>query len=130
MILTKTEKEIMKYIWSINQEVTPKQIREHFVYKNWSKQAISFFLKKLVDIKYLDVRSPSNKEFYYSAIVSEKEYELFCLKNFISDLFGNPFQSKIYCAFSETNKNDTIEELDKLQDKINQIKETIIQDKM
>ena len=53
--LSKTELEIMKYIWSVNSEVMPKEIRTHFSHKQWSKQAVSTFLKRLVTLGYLNI---------------------------------------------------------------------------
>ncbi|MCI8485403.1 MAG: BlaI/MecI/CopY family transcriptional regulator [Lachnospiraceae bacterium] len=91
--LTKTEFEIMNYIWEVDKEVTASDIRKHFLNKNWSKQTISTFLKKLVDIGFLKVHKVSVVKYYYSALISKKEYELLpakiILDNFYSGSYGN-----------------------------------------
>lgn len=116
--LSKTELEIMKYIWSINGEVMAKEIREHFSHKQWSKQAVSTFLKRLVASGYLNMRHVSQTKYYYSATMTEEESNLLPVVNIINNAFDGSYISFIESLIN--HKNDLTEkELDDLQHFIN-----------
>ena len=116
----------MKYIWSVNGEVMPKEIRTHFSHKQWSKQAVSTFLKRLVTSGYLNMRKVSPEKYYYSAIITEEESNLLP----VIDIINNPFDSS-YISFIESlidHKKDFDEkELDDLQKFINYKRQEIQQ---
>lgn len=95
--LTKTELEIMQYIWKINSEVTAKDIREHFSDKNWSKQSVSIFLRKLVKSNFLKVRQVSINKYYYSAAITEQEYSILPAREILKNVFNNSY-SNFFCA--------------------------------
>lgn len=96
--LTKTELEIMHYIWSINSEVTATDVREHFSDKNWSKQSVGTFLKKLVNSNFLKIRRESLTKYFYSATLTEQEYSMLPAKDILENVFNNSL-SKFICAF-------------------------------
>lgn len=111
--LTKTELEIMQYIWSINSEVTATDVREHFSYKNWSKQSVGFFLKKLVTADYLKIRKESANKYFYSAIITEQEYSILSIKEIVKKTFNDSFGGFFACFCQDFTKED-IHELDQL----------------
>ena len=86
----------MQYIWSLNFEVTATDIREHFSDKNWSKQSINSFLTKLVNHKYLKVRKLSPIKYFYSANITEEEYNLQPTKNIINTIFKGSYSNFMY----------------------------------
>ncbi len=118
--LTKTELEIMQYFWDIDKEVTAGDIRIHFFYKNWSKQAVSTFLKHLVKLGYLNVRKESTSKYYYTAAITEEEYNISPAKEIIDKFFSGSL-SNFICAFSKPNYLSD-EEIQRLYDLISQLK--------
>ena len=116
--LSKTELEIMKYIWSVNGEVMPKEIRTHFAHKQWSEQAVSTFLKRLVTSGYLNLRQASPTRYYYSAIISETEYDLLPILDVINNTFDGSYISFIESLIDHKKDFDE-KELDDLQRFIN-----------
>lgn len=83
--LTKTELEIMHYIWSLGQEVTATDVRLHFSNKQWTKQAVSFFLRQLVNYNFLNVRKTATNKYFYRATITEWEYSKTIFKNAINN---------------------------------------------
>ena len=116
--LSKTELEIMKYIWSVNGEVMPKEIRMHFSHKQWSKQAVSTFLKRLVTSGYLNIRKVSPVKYYYSAIITEEESNLLPVIDIINNTFDGSYISFIE-SLIDYKKDFDEKELDDLQKFIN-----------
>lgn len=124
--LSKTELEIMKYIWSVNGEVTPKEIRTHFSHKQWSKQAVSTFLKRLVTSGYLKMRKVSPTKYYYSAIITEEESDLLPVIDIINNTFAGSYISFIE-SLIDHKKDFGEKELDALQKFINYKRQKIQQ---
>lgn len=116
--LTKTELEIMQYIWSLNFEVTATDIREHFSDKNWSKQSINSFLTKLVNHKYLKVRKLSPIKYFYSANITEEEYNLQPTKNIINTIFKGSYSNFMYSLIDPKKNNLSEEELEEIENMI------------
>lgn len=112
--LSKTELEIMQYIWNMDSEVTATDIREHFSTKNWSKQSIGTFLKRLVNANCLKIRKESSKKYYYSAALTEQEYSLLPAKDVLKHVFNNSI-SKFACALF-SSEDATEEDLRKLEE--------------
>ncbi len=98
--LTKTELEIMQYLWNINKEVTAGDIRAHFSHKNWSKQAVSTFLKCLVNSGYLKVRKESFSKYYYSVAITEEEHNISPAKEIIDKFFSGSLKNFV-CALAK-----------------------------
>ena len=124
--LSKTEFEIMKYIWSVNGEVMPKEIRTHFSHKQWSKQAVSTFLKRLVTSGYLNMRKVSPAKYYYSAIITEEESNLLPVIDIINNTFDGSYISFIESLIDHKKDFDE-KELDDLQKFINYKRQEIQQ---
>lgn len=118
--LSKTELEIMQYLWNIDKEVTAGDIRTHFSDKNWSKQAVSTFLKKLVKHGYLNVRKESPSKYYYTVAITEDDYNISPAIEIIDKFFSGSLYNFI-CAF---NGSDSIsdEEAEHLYELIAQLK--------
>lgn len=124
--LSKTELEIMKYIWSVNGEVMPKEIRTHFSHKQWSKQAVSTFLKRLVTSGYLNMRKVSPTKYYYSAIITKEESDLLPVIDIINNTFDGSYISFIESLIDHKKDFDE-KELDALQKYINYKRQEIQQ---
>lgn len=94
--LSNTELEIMQYIWD-NTEVTASNIREFFHEKNWSKQTVNSFLRRLVNANFLNVRRESKAKYYYSAAITKSEYSMIPLRDIYREKF-NKTMSEFGCA--------------------------------
>lgn len=116
----------MKYIWSVNGEVTPIEIRTHFSHKQWSKQAVSTFLKRLVTSGYLKMRKVSPTKYYYSAIITEEESDLLPVIDIINNTFAGSYISFIESLIDHKKDFDE-KELDALQKFINYKRQKIQQ---
>ena len=111
--LTKTELEIMEYFWSTNREITASDIREHFSEKNWSKQTISSFLKKLVNFGYIKRRKISVTKFYYSVHITKEEYELLPARNIIKNIYNGSYKDFVCALLPNTISKSELDELNK-----------------
>ena len=103
----------MEYLWGINQEVTAADIRNHFAEKNWSKQAVSTFLKQLVGIGFLQRRKVSVTKFYYSVLISKEEYELLPARDVLENVYGGSYEDFICALIPPTDKSeiDTLKQI-------------------
>lgn len=110
--LSKTELEIMEYFWSVDDEINASDLHNHFSDKNWSKQTLSTFLKRLVNHGYLKIRKESVVKYYYSPLISKKEYELLPAKNVLKNVYRGSFND-FFCAIIPDNINQN--EIDRLK---------------
>lgn len=111
--LTKTGLEIMEYIWSLDQDVvTAREIRDAFSYKHWSKQSISSFLKRLVNIGYLSMSKYPDGKHYYTPLVSKEEHKLYPATNIVNEFFNGSY-AKFVCSFvpMDTMSQSELDEL-------------------
>ena len=118
--LSKTEFEIMQYLWNSDQEVSAREIRDHFSSKNWSKQAISTFLKRLADYNFIKIRKESITKYYYSAAMTEKDYNLLPAKDIVKKSYNGSF-SAFVCDLFDSNEVISAEDIDRIQKKINEL---------
>lgn len=109
--LSKTELEIMEYFWSVNTEVLASDLRAHFPDKNWSKQTISTFLKRLVHLGFLKVHKVSVVKYYYSALISKTEYELLPAKEVLDNVYNGSYGNFICALLPPDTDNDEITKL-------------------
>lgn len=115
--ITETEYIIMKFLWSLDHNATASEIREHFAQRNWSKQAVSTFLKRLVKSGYLKMTMVSPTKYYYTVLISETEHDLLPVREIIKKSFNNSYGDFV-CAL--------VDPYDKLSEKeINQINKMI-----
>lgn len=97
--ITKTELEIMQYLWSIKGEVTAGDIRMHFAHKKWSKQAVSTFLNRLVKAGYLNVRKESFSKYYYSAAITEEDHNISPAREIVDKFYSGSLKNFV-CALA------------------------------
>ena len=96
----------------------PKEIRTHFSHKQWSKQAVSTFLKRLVTLGYLNMRKVSPTKYYYSAAITQEESDLLPVIDIINNAFAGSYISFIKSLINHRKDFDE-KELDDLQEFIN-----------
>lgn len=118
--LTKTEFEIMQYLWNTNHEVTARDIRDYFSCKNWSKQTISTFLKRLATYGFINVRKESITRYYYSALITKKEYNLLPAKEIVKKSYQGSYGDFI-CDLFDSQEKLSIEDIERIRNKLNEL---------
>ena len=110
--ITETEYVIMKYLWSLDHEATAGEIREHFAQRNWSKQAVSTFLKRLTKSGYLKMRKVSPTKCFYTVLITENEHNLLPVREVVEKSFGGSYDDFV-CALVKKEKlsQDTIDRI-------------------
>lgn len=119
--ITETEYVIMKYLWSLDHEATAGEVREHFAQRNWSKQAVSTFLKHLTKSGYLKMRKVSPTKYYYTVLITEAEHNLLPVREVVKKSFGGSYGALV-CALANPNEKfseEKINQINKLIDELN-----------
>lgn len=96
-----SEEEIMKLLWETNRKMPSKEILDFFnkeYNKNWKKQTLNTFLKRLLQENCIQ-RISEDRRYLYAPIISKKEYELKKAEQFISSSYNGSFINFI-CALS------------------------------
>ena len=105
------ELEIMKVIWKAEGPVTSIDIGKAVEDRGWKKTTIATFLTRLSE-KGAIAGEKQGKLYYYTALITEKEYKKLQTKNLIKSLYNGSVRD-FAVAFFEDNKlsNDDIKEL-------------------
>ena len=105
------ELEIMKVIWKAEGRVTSIDIGKAVEDRGWKKTTIATFLTRLSE-KGAIAGEKQGKLYYYTALITEKEYKKLQTKNLIKSLYNGSVRD-FAVAFFEDNKlsNDDIKEL-------------------
>ena len=105
------ELEIMKVIWKAEGPVTSVDIGKAVEDRGWKKTTIATFLTRLSE-KGAIAGEKQGKLYYYTALITEKEYKKSQTKNLIKSLYNGSVRD-FAVAFFEDNKlsNDDIKEL-------------------
>lgn len=72
--LSKTEREIMELFWADDREFSFPELLDHFSDRQWKKQTLSTYLRKLIAEGLLQRRFKSRNAFY-TCIVSEEQFK-------------------------------------------------------
>lgn len=114
--ITETEYVIMKYLWSLDHDATAGEIREHFAQRNWSKQAVSTFLKRLTKSGYLKMRKVSPTKCFYTVLISENEHNLLPVREVVEKSFDGSYINLIFALLKpkEELTDDAIERINKM----------------
>ncbi len=118
--ITETEYAIMKYIWSLDHDATAGEIREHFAQRNWSKQAVSTFLKRLTKSGYLKMHRASPTKCYYSVQITESEHDLLPVREVVKKSFNGSYGSLV-SALVKSNKKLSNEEIERIKKMISEL---------
>ena len=114
--ITETEYIIMQFLWSLDHEATAGEIREHFAQRNWSKQAVSTFLKRLTKSGYLKMRKVSPTKCYYTVLISETEHNLLPVREVVEKSFDGSYINLIFALLrpKEEVSDDAIARINKM----------------
>ncbi|MEE0944524.1 MAG: BlaI/MecI/CopY family transcriptional regulator [Clostridia bacterium] len=105
------ELEIMKVVWRTKGEITSLDIGKEVEDKGWKKTTIATFLTRLVDKGALSA-TKRGKLYYYTPLITEKEYKRLQTKNLIKTLYNGSVRDFAVSFFEEQKLNEKeIEEL-------------------
>ena len=92
--ITGSELEVMKLLWRAEDALPVTEIREKLqASKGWEPATIKTLISRLVTKG--AVRQEKRKVFYYSPLISEKEYSAWATGDLISRLFNGRVQDLV-----------------------------------
>lgn len=94
------ELEIMKVIWKAKKPVTSLDIGIAVENRGWKKTTIATFLARLSEKGALSAEK-QGKLYYYSPLISEKEYRRAQTKNLIKSLYNGSVRDFAVAFFEE-----------------------------
>lgn len=105
------ELEIMKVIWRAKEPLTSLDIGKEVEDKGWKKTTIATFLTRLAEKGALSAEK-KGKLYYYTALITEKEYKKSQTKNLIQTLYNGSVRDFAVSLFEEeTFSDEDIQEL-------------------
>lgn len=105
------ELEIMKVIWKAKEPITSLDIGKEVENKGWKKTTIATFLTRLVEKGALSAEK-QGKLYYYTPLITEKEYRKSQTKNLIKTLYNGSVRDFAVSFFEEQKlSDDDIKEL-------------------
>ena len=105
------ELEIMKVVWKTKEPITSLDIGKAVEDKGWKKTTIATFLTRLVEKGALSA-DKQGKLYYYTPLITEKEYRKSQTKNLIKTLYNGSVRNFAVSFFEEQKlSDDDIKEL-------------------
>ena len=105
------ELEIMKVLWKAGEPVNTQYINEAVEEKGWKRTTISTFLTRLVDKGAISYEK-RGKLYYYTPLISQKDYRKSQTKNFIMSVYNGSVKDLAVSLFeNEALSDDDIKEL-------------------
>ena len=95
-----SELEIMKVLWSFEEAVDTRRISEAVQERKWKRTTISTFLTRLVQKGAVSCEKRGNL-YYYSPLISEKEYKKSQTKSLIKNLYNGSIRDFAVSLFEE-----------------------------
>ena len=99
------ELEIMKVIWKAKEPITSLEIGKKVADKGWKKTTIATFLSRLVEKGAL-FADKQGKLYYYTPVITEKEYRKSQTKNLIKTLYNGSVRDFAVTFFEEQKLSD------------------------
>lgn len=99
------ELEIMKVIWKANEPITSLDIGKDVEDKGWKKTTIATFLTRLVEKGALSANK-QGKLYYYTPLITEKEYRKSQTRNLIKTLYNGSVRDFAVSFFEEQKLSD------------------------
>ena len=106
-----SELEIMKVLWSANEPITSVDIGKAVAERGWKKTTIATFLTRLTEKGAVSAQK-RGKLYYYTPLISAKEYKKSQTKNLIGSLFNGSVKDFAVSLFEYAGLTESdIEEL-------------------
>lgn len=103
--LGEAELEIMKVVWKANEPIGSTAIGKAVEEKGWKRTTIATFLARLVEKGALSAER-RGKAWYYTPILTAKEYKKSQVKSLIKNLFEGSAQNLVASLFEEETFSD------------------------
>lgn len=100
-----SELEIMKVVWKAKGPVTSLDIGKEVEDKAWKKTTIATFLTRLVEKGALSA-DKQGKLYYYTPLITEREYRKSQTKNLIKTLYNGSVRDFAVSFFEEQKLSD------------------------
>ncbi len=95
-----SELEIMKVLWSVGKPLDTRTINEAVRERKWKRTTISTFLTRLVQKGAVSCEKKGNL-YYYSPVISAKEYKKLQTKSLIKTLYNGSIRDFAASLFEE-----------------------------
>lgn len=99
------ELEIMKVVWKAKKPITSLDIGKEVEDKGWKKTTIATFLTRLAEKGALSA-DKQGKLYYYSPLITEREYRKIQTKNLIKTLYNGSVRDFAVSFFEEQKLSD------------------------
>ena len=103
--ISDAELEIMKVIWKAKEPVTSLDIGKEVEDKGWKKTTIATFLTRLAEKGAL-ASEKRGKLYYYTPLITEKEYRKSRTGNLIKSLYNGSVREFAVALFEEQKLSD------------------------
>lgn len=98
--ISESELEIMKVLWNARGDVTTQYINKEVEEYGWKRTTISTFLTRLVEKKAVSAEKRGSV-YYYTPLISQKEYRKAQTKNLIKSLYNGSIRELAVSLFTE-----------------------------
>ena len=103
--VSEAELEIMKVVWKASEPIGSTAIGKAVEEKGWKRTTIATFLARLVEKGALSAER-RGKAWYYTPILTAKEYKKSQVKSLIKNLFDGSAQNLVASLFEEEHFSD------------------------
>lgn len=103
--LGEAELEIMKVVWKSDEPMGSAAIGKAVEEKEWKRTTIATFLARLVEKGALSAER-RGKAWYYTPVLTAKEYKKSQVKSLIKNLFGGSAENLVAALFEEEQFSD------------------------
>lgn len=103
--LGESELEIMKVLWKAKEPITSVTISKAVEDRNWKKTTIATFLTRLVEKGAISAEK-QGKLYYYTPLITAKEYRKSQTKNLIMSLYNGSVKDLAVSLFEEQKLSD------------------------
>jgi BlaI family penicillinase repressor len=111
--ISEAELEIMKVLWSLQKPVTAQDVSGILENKAWKYSTIATLFSRLVEKGAVSYEK-KGRFFYYTPLISEKEYQQVQTKNFVSKLYNGSVKNLVVSLFENQQMSEQdLEELKK-----------------
>lgn len=104
--LGESELEIMKVLWSAGEPMTSVSISKAVEDRNWKKTTIATFLTRLAEKGAVSAEK-QGKLYYYTPLISAKEYRKSRTKHLIMSLYNGSVKDLAVSLFEEQKLSES-----------------------
>lgn len=109
--ISEAELELMKVLWKSGEPLSAQQVSDSLVNKEWKYSTIATLFGRLVDKGAVDYEK-RGRFFYYSPLISEKDYQAEQTKDLIGKLYNGSVKNLVVALFENQQMSDKdIEEI-------------------